>query len=823
MTDLPALPNATAMNETLTNRSLLVPTAFEAAEAAADQEDAALEVPNLMAEYAASMSTGIGDRLAIDDASSTDLDGAQPDGRLLLINKALLVLPLGYAIRFSGCSTRLVKAADRAGFNHISLQDYLSDPTMLVRDLHQQKGIGRKTIDEAVEKVEKFVSTAARVSAAASSGTTTMTQSAPRGDGIEQRGDAAGPDLAPSTEPVDLRSPHERLADAVARLPDKEQFVIEGRYGFNGQAERTLQELADEAQVTRERIRQIEAKALRHLRLPMHRVLLNEFLRAEKDAIWNVVACGNDLVSPQEFRDGASRLDSWQRLAIELVHGNLHEWLAQHATAVGAGWLRHGADPEQLRKATADLELFAEGHALPMPTATVSNIAEIDQDTLDLAAQNSSLLTLFEGYLVEGRAGARTRRTLRMHAVAARLGGSSMFDIATIAGLYRGEYPDDAGGPRVIQMQMQEATNLFCRLYDNLWFALPTTIDIGSLAHLPFERDMVLEPTFEDGTIGAHLAGILAAGPRRHVDLKAEMAGALGDRIAETSAGAVLAANPCFRRVAPGIFDLCRPGSVYDEHGVLNELFLDERQCRAFCLARFGGAPVDWYPAWGPSLELWLTRWARVKAEPDLFRSLMFVGDPSSWPAPADELDYWGRVKVREGAWLLGAERRSRLGRRFIEPAQFLSTLAHLVFFGWTSWVAVNRTTDARGDVHDAADILAILVKAGLAQAESNWQAKHTATPLAAVVFHRACHEMHVNGALAWESGVLAELWATLTATADGERVGWIEPDEFAEALELWRKGEARSSRAFTRKTAEAVDPAPIFETGDWGRLFSAD
>ena len=334
---------------------------------------------------------------------------------------------------------------------------------------------------------------------------------------------------------------------------------------------------------------------------------------------------------------------------------------------------------------------------------------------------------------------------------------------------------------------------------------------------------MVLEPAFEDGSIGAHLAGILAAGPRRHVDLKSEMAGAQGDRIAETSVGAVLASNPCFRRVAPGIFDLCRPGRVYDEHGVLNEFFLDERQCRAFCLARFGGAPVDWYPAWGPSLELWLTRWARVKAEPDLFRSLMFVGDPSSWPAPSEELDYWRRIKKQEGAWLLGAERRSRLGRRFIEPDQFLSTLAHLVFFGWTSWVAVNRTTDARGDVHDAADILAILVKAGLALEESNWQARHSATPLAAVVFHRACHEMHVNGALAWESGVLAEIWVAVTSAADGERVGWIEPDEFSEALELWRSGEARSSRSFTRKATEAVDPAPIFETDDWGRLFSVD
>jgi hypothetical protein len=285
----------------------------------------------------------------------------------------------------------------------------------------------------------------------------------------------------------------------------------------------------------------------------------------------------------------------------------------------------------------------------------------------------------------------------------------------------------------------------------------------------------------------------------------------------------VLVSNPCFQRVAPGIFDLYRPGSVYDENGVLNEIFLDERQCRAFCLARYSGAPVDWYPAWGSSLELWLARWARVKAEPQLFRALMFVGDPSTWPAPSDELDYWRRIKEREGAWLLGAERKFRLGRRFVDPDQFLSTLAQLVFFGWTSWVAVNRTTDARGDVHDAADILSILVMAGLAQPANDWQARHAAAPMATVVFCRACHEMHVHGELAWERGALAEVWASIEAAADGVRVGWIDPDEFAEAIELWRSGDTRSSRTYSRKAAEVVDPAPIFETDDWGGLFSAD
>ncbi len=797
-----------------------VPNRTRSALALADEIDLESGASSLMAEYSAKLTAHT---TSTTDDRENDTERTWRDERLHQINQALLALSLGYAIRFSGCSTRLANAAERAGFDRITLADYLTDPPMLMRELHNLKGIGRKTIDEGIDKVEKFVEAAARVSAVAASVETQPLNSPVNAQRASENigGVEPAPMPAQPAAPVDLRSPRERLADAVARLPDKEQFVIEGRFGLNGQTERTLQELADEAQVTRERIRQIEAKALRHLRLPMHRVVLNEFLRAEKDAIWSAIAGGNDLVSPPEFRDARSKLDPWQLLAIELVHDTLRDWLGHHATTVGNGWLRHGADPELLRKSTEELEAFAHGHGLPMPMESARSLLGMDEAMLDVAVENSNQVTMFEAYLCEGYVGMRARRTVRLHAAAARMNATGPFDIATLAGRLRAKHPDDGAGPRVIQMQMEEATHLFCRLYDNLWFALPAEQGGGQMSRMPFERETVLEPSFDPGSIGAELVDLLRAGPMRHVDLREGMVARHGDRIAESSVGAVLASNPCFRRVAPGIFDLCRPGQVYDEHGVLNKVFLDERQCRAFCLARHGGAPVDWYPAWGPSLEMWLARWAKVKAGPDLFRSLISVADPSAWPAPADELAYWNRIKEREGTWLLGAERRTQLGRRFVEPGQFLATLAHLVFFGWTSWVAVNRTTDARGDVHDAADILAILVKAGLARTADDWQGRHEATALAAVVFQSACHEMHVSGVLERDNGVLAEVWSAAAAGANGELAGWIEPDEYAEALEQWRSSDVRSSRSFARKTVEAVNPGTIFESDAWGQLFS--
>ncbi|MCD7883660.1 MAG: RNA polymerase sigma factor RpoD, partial [Lachnospiraceae bacterium] len=61
-------------------------------------------------------------------------------------------------------------------------------------------------------------------------------------------------------------------------LPDRERDVIRLRFGFVDGKIWTLEEIGDQYHVTRERIRQIEAKALRKLRLPSRRSQLADFL-----------------------------------------------------------------------------------------------------------------------------------------------------------------------------------------------------------------------------------------------------------------------------------------------------------------------------------------------------------------------------------------------------------------------------------------------------------------------------------------------------------------------------------------------------------------
>ena len=92
------------------------------------------------------------------------------------------------------------------------------------------------------------------------------------GDFIEDQ-DAPAPSEAASF--VLLK---EHLDDVLQTLTPREEKVLRLRFGLDDGRQRTLEEVGHEFQVTRERIRQIEAKALRKLRHPSRSKKLRDYL-----------------------------------------------------------------------------------------------------------------------------------------------------------------------------------------------------------------------------------------------------------------------------------------------------------------------------------------------------------------------------------------------------------------------------------------------------------------------------------------------------------------------------------------------------------------
>lgn len=83
------------------------------------------------------------------------------------------------------------------------------------------------------------------------------------------------------TSPYDATSKRllkENIEEVLASLSDREAKVLKMRFGLNGARPMTLEEVGKKFGVTRERIRQIEAKALRKLKHPSKRKMLQDYL-----------------------------------------------------------------------------------------------------------------------------------------------------------------------------------------------------------------------------------------------------------------------------------------------------------------------------------------------------------------------------------------------------------------------------------------------------------------------------------------------------------------------------------------------------------------
>jgi RNA polymerase primary sigma factor len=107
---------------------------------------------------------------------------------------------------------------------------------------------------------------------------------------IGEDGDANFGDLIEdktAENPLDTTSYHllrDKLSQVLASLTERERKVLELRFGLVDGYERTLEEVGKQYKVTRERIRQIEAKALRKLRHPTRIRHLQGFLDAGEAA-----------------------------------------------------------------------------------------------------------------------------------------------------------------------------------------------------------------------------------------------------------------------------------------------------------------------------------------------------------------------------------------------------------------------------------------------------------------------------------------------------------------------------------------------------------
>jgi len=143
--------------------------------------------------------------------------------------------------------------------------------------------LGREaTPDELADEMQQPV---ARIQSLLKMAQQPVSLQAPVGDGDEASFGDFIEDKAVGN-PLDITSfslLKDKLGDVLCSLNERERQVLELRFGIGDGNARTLEEVGQQFRVTRERVRQIEAKALRKMRHPTRLKQLNGFLDIDEE------------------------------------------------------------------------------------------------------------------------------------------------------------------------------------------------------------------------------------------------------------------------------------------------------------------------------------------------------------------------------------------------------------------------------------------------------------------------------------------------------------------------------------------------------------
>ncbi len=177
-----------------------------------------------------------------------------------------------------GINQAILRAIKKNGFTirvPVYIHNKLSKFLRVQSELSQE--LGREpSFDEVAEKMEISLSEALKLQAALTS-KVLFSLNAPLKNGDSQSRCLIDTIVIPSEKDDndgDLRVLNYTINKILDKLTPRECRVIIMRFGLNGERPHTLEEVGKEFNVTRERIRQIQAKAIRKLRNPKVKKLL---------------------------------------------------------------------------------------------------------------------------------------------------------------------------------------------------------------------------------------------------------------------------------------------------------------------------------------------------------------------------------------------------------------------------------------------------------------------------------------------------------------------------------------------------------------------
>lgn len=592
---------------------------------------------------------------------------------------------------------------------YATLEDYFADSSSLrLGKLLRVPKLGKKTADEFDKLVAEFA----------------KDRSHDLLRGIDHRGANLHAGAAiPSGE---ANSKHE-ITDRYHTLSPRERDVLERRFGIGREKKQTLEEIGDDYDVTRERIRQIQAKALRKLKSPYIARLWEEFANENFDNLVIAVFGSKPLIKrPREVLGE-------QALAIAVVFGKTSKFLEQKATRIDGFWLRPNIDALELQSARNRLisHLREEG-SLPQSASEISNEIGTSRRVLEAAVSMLSQFSQYDGWIVDGKATARKKRTVNILNLFHRSYVQSPVSLWDLKVAYWANYSDKCSG-RDLLICLQEHKAHFISLRELGWLCL--TVESIMKRHEPtsaISYDHIPDELFAKPVkTGRGLANSVyqlfdTHGPLRLANA-AELFQKEYPRYSVSSMYPMLVYYAVFLRLAPGVIGIqshCRDPETFHS---ARQLLLRERDVDLYLLSRATGPPLIKYPLWDPVMERLWAGWLEDEQDHDRLGSLLEVADINRWGLDQQATQEWEHKKHSLGRPITPPEIHL-LSQRRIEIGILVTALAAATVYGFVNWMFLNQSLGWRVETTRVGLVLAILVRIGALKPTGAWSEPHLLT-----------------------------------------------------------------------------------------------
>lgn len=514
-------------------------------------------------------------------------------------------------------------------------------------------------------------------------------------------------------------------------LNDREMNILELRYGFNGGEPETLQTVGEKFGVSRERIRQIESKAIKKLRLDREAWL--NYLTVNQEAILA------EVFEEKYFTAEPAALVGMFGLAVDIVDGRLRKYLDRVATPYRGGWVRPGVEVGEIKEVISYFKKHLPKDKIgtfPINIETIAVEGGWSVEVVKAALSAQAAYSEYRGYLVEGKVSARKRRTVNIISLFESQNVPSPCSLWDIKRLYWFNHVEDRCSARDLAICLEGHPTHFLNLRELGWVFLkdddcvvrPAVNQSGFQEIEAFEGDSDFEipVTNGEGLPNRIYEMFLSEGPMRLKDAT----NAFQSRFPQYSRASffpMIVVFAVFFKFAPGIIGIQSHRRNPDRVREARQLALDYRQVELYLLAKCSAPPLITFPLWDAHMEKEWGEWLFNNEKLEMLGHLLYYADLDSWPISESEQGWWKQHK-QQLAKPIASPAVKRLEIRQVNPNDIFFALAVARVFGQTNWMQMNQGLGWRIETTRVVLVLALLVHAGALSPIGDWYQAHQIT-----------------------------------------------------------------------------------------------